>query len=75
MIVINYYTDKYTGNCQIRWAYILAIVGIFDALILAILAAVLATRYVRPTSEVYSNGSIYKGLISSDVFHENTKYK
>ena len=32
------------GLCQMRWAYILAIVGVFDILILAILAFVLAFR-------------------------------
>ena len=30
------------GNCEIRWAYILAIIGIIDCLFLAILAFVLA---------------------------------
>ena len=34
------------GTCGIRWAYILAIIGIFDAFILAILAFVLATKYI-----------------------------
>jgi len=31
------------GQCEMRWAYILAIIGIFDILILAILAFVLAS--------------------------------
>lgn len=35
------------ADCQIRWAYILGIVLIFDALILAILAFVLAARQAR----------------------------
>ena len=38
------------GQCGIRWAYILAIIGIFDALVLAILAFVLASRQAK---EVY----------------------
>ena len=35
------------ADCQIRWAYILGIVLIFDALILSILAFVLAARQAR----------------------------
>ncbi|RXM33319.1 Histone-lysine N-methyltransferase 2E [Acipenser ruthenus] len=38
-------TDKYTlGACSMRWAYILAIMGILDALILSFLAFVLGNR-------------------------------
>nr|XP_046193709.1 LHFPL tetraspan subfamily member 4 protein-like isoform X1 [Oncorhynchus gorbuscha] len=38
-------TGKYTlGNCSVRWAYILAIMGILDALILSFLAFVLGNR-------------------------------
>ncbi|XP_030077578.1 LHFPL tetraspan subfamily member 5 protein [Microcaecilia unicolor] len=37
--------DKYTlGACTVRWAYILAIIGILDALILSFLAFVLGNR-------------------------------
>ncbi|XP_077977124.1 LHFPL tetraspan subfamily member 5 protein-like isoform X2 [Glandiceps talaboti] len=32
------------GTCEIRWAYILAIIGVFDAAILGILAFILASR-------------------------------
>lgn len=32
------------GNCSVHWAYILAILGILDAAILATLAFVLANR-------------------------------
>lgn len=39
------YSGKYTlGNCSVRWAYILAIIGILDALILSFLAFVLGNR-------------------------------
>lgn len=38
----------YSGKCQIRWAYILAIIGIFDILFLCILAFVLARRQAPP---------------------------
>lgn len=38
-------TGKYAlGNCSVRWAYILAIIGILDALILSFLAFVLGNR-------------------------------
>ncbi|GAA6096198.1 LHFPL tetraspan subfamily member 3 protein isoform X1 [Tachysurus ichikawai] len=38
-------SGKYTlGNCSVRWAYILAIIGILDALILSFLAFVLGNR-------------------------------
>jgi hypothetical protein len=40
----------YAGKCQIRWAYILAIIGIFDILFLCILAFVLARRQASPYS-------------------------
>jgi len=35
------------GKCEMRWAYILAIIGIFDILVLAILAFLLAARHRR----------------------------
>lgn len=38
-------TGKYTlGKCSVRWAYILAIIGVLDALILSFLAFVLGNR-------------------------------
>ncbi|XP_037622426.1 LHFPL tetraspan subfamily member 4 protein isoform X2 [Sebastes umbrosus] len=38
-------TGRYAlGNCSVRWAYILAIIGILDALILSFLAFVLGNR-------------------------------
>jgi len=38
-------TDKYTlGNCTVRWAYILAIISILDALLLALLSFTLGNR-------------------------------
>ncbi|NXQ35023.1 LHPL5 protein, partial [Alaudala cheleensis] len=38
-------TDKYAlGACTVRWAYILCIIGILDALILSFLAFVLGNR-------------------------------
>ena len=41
-------TDSYSiGRCGVRWAFILAIIGIFDVFVLAILAFVMASRYAR----------------------------
>lgn len=40
--------DKYAlGRCGLRWAYLLAGIGCLDAIILATLAFILATRHVR----------------------------
>lgn len=40
--------DKFNpGACGIRWAYILAILSIFDSLVLSILAFVLASRFAK----------------------------
>lgn len=55
------------GQCDIRWAYLLAGIGCLDALILSILAFILATRHVKlqaePTYIAALNDSIYKGII------------
>jgi len=47
--------SKYNvGSCEIRWAYILAIVGIMDAFILAVLAFLLANRQAKLLPETYA---------------------
>jgi hypothetical protein len=52
------------GSCEIRWAYILAIVGILDAFILAVLAFLLANRQAKLLPETYAatlhNGTLHK---------------
>lgn len=41
-------SDAYdSGNCSILWAYILAIIAIFDGIVLAALAFVLAFKHVK----------------------------
>lgn len=40
-------TSYFSGKCAIRWAYILAIIGIFDIGFLATLALVLSRRQVN----------------------------
>lgn len=56
-------------NCGIRWAYILAIIGIVDVLVLAILAFVLAGRVAhKPYKHIHAGGSIANRCESSSVF-------
>ncbi|GFO44441.1 hypothetical protein PoB_007094600 [Plakobranchus ocellatus] len=51
------------GECDIRWAYILAILGIFDAAILAVLAFFLAAK--RAKIEIYSTaGTVTKSELN-----------
>ncbi|CAG2115073.1 unnamed protein product, partial [Medioppia subpectinata] len=59
--------DNYgSGQCGIRWAFILAIIGVVDCMVLSILAFVLGTRYVKLLPDQYlSNGSTYKGEVNS----------
>ncbi|KAK7065634.1 LHFPL tetraspan subfamily member 5 protein, partial [Halocaridina rubra] len=54
------------GECEIRWAYILAIIGVLDATVLSALAFVLATRHVKlqPEPEPIYGGSVYKGQMN-----------
>ena len=53
--------DKYSlGDCMLRWAYILAIIGVFDALVLAILAFVLSTRQAKWPEAAAYNGHLTK---------------
>lgn len=49
------------GDCKVRWAYALAIIGVFDALFLAILAFVLATRQPRKPNE--KGGFLTHGML------------
>ncbi len=48
------------GNCTIRWAYILCIIGIFDALVLSILAFVLSARQARWPENAGLTGALTK---------------
>ena len=41
------------GQCSIRWAYILAIIGVVDCGVLSILAFVLGTRYAKLLPDPY----------------------
>lgn len=55
-IVCGLQADKYDpGVCDIRWGFILAIVLVFDAFILSILAFVLAAKQANLMPEVYKS--------------------
>lgn len=54
------------GECGIRWAYVLAIIGVFDAVVLAALALVLATRTVKPhVQNIYTTPELYKSELGN----------
>lgn len=64
--------DYDPGQCGIRWAYILAVIGVADCVVLAALAFVLGTRYVKLLPDQYiSNGSVYKGEVNSAFMADN----
>lgn len=56
----------YPGQCGLRWAYILAMIGVADVLVLAALAFTLAVRHVKLLS-LQPYPIIYKGLIKSNT--------
>lgn len=61
-------TDKYTiGACSVRWAYILAIMGILDALILSFLAFVLGNRQDGLMSEELLGDSKINIILSEEL--------
>lgn len=64
--------DYDPGQCGIRWAYILAVIGVADCVVLSALAFVLGTRYVKLLPDQYiSNGSVYKGEVNSAFMADN----
>ena len=66
-------TSYYPGKCEIRWAYILAIIGIFDILFLAILALVLSRRQAnnfKLTSAISLNDSAFPNY--NTAFHADS---
>ncbi|KAK3574864.1 hypothetical protein QTP86_018332 [Hemibagrus guttatus] len=65
-------SGKYTlGNCSVRWAYILAIIGILDALILSFLAFVLGNRQSDfLQDEVKADNKVYR----EDIYRKSSKF-
>ena len=54
--------DFYPGQCGLRWAYILAMIGVADILVLSALAFTLAVRHVKLLSlQPYPVAALYKG--------------
>lgn len=61
----------YPGQCGLRWAYILAMIGVADVLVLAALAFTLAVRHVKLLS-LQPYPIIYKG--TCHVHQRNSYY-
>ncbi|KAG0712134.1 LHFPL tetraspan subfamily member 4 protein [Chionoecetes opilio] len=57
----------HVGECEVRWALVLAVIGVLDATVLATLAFVLASRHVKlqPEPEPLYGGSVYKGQMNT----------
>lgn len=70
----------HSGKCKIKWAYILAIIGIFDILILAILALVMSRRQasnyrIASTVSFVENGRTQSGETNSAYNVESSNRK
>lgn len=67
------------GQCSIRWAYILAIIGVVDCGVLSILAFVLGTRYAKLLPDPYSMNSgsslIGKGELNPTFITDQYNYR
>jgi len=65
--------DYKLGTCAIRWAMVLAVIALFDSVILGCLAFTLATRKLRLMEEpAYMNpSSMYQGEINPGYLGDN----
>ncbi|OBS79368.1 hypothetical protein A6R68_18228 [Neotoma lepida] len=64
-------TGKYSlGDCSVRWAYILAIIGILNALILSFLAFVLGNRQTDLLQEELKQENKGHGLLPGPCVEE-----
>ncbi|KPI98592.1 Lipoma HMGIC fusion partner-like 3 protein [Papilio xuthus] len=59
--------DQYNiGRCHVRWAYLLAVIGALDGIVLAALAFILATRHLKLQPDTaYPPPSLYKGEVNN----------
>ena len=57
----------YPGQCGLRWAYILALIGVADVMVLAALAFTLAVRHVKLLS--LQPFTVYKGINNYNLFN------
>jgi len=69
--------DYKLGTCSIRWGYVLACVGFFDAIILGCLAHTLAGKKMKIMEDIDQSyyqsraGSMYKGEINPGFLGDN----
>ena len=63
----------YPGQCGLRWAYILALIGVADVMVLAALAFTLAVRHVKLLS--LQPFTVYKGINNYNLFNLNLNFK
>lgn len=54
------------GQCSIRWAYILAIIGVVDCFVLSILAFVLGTRHTKLLPDQYMHHTMAQNTLNSN---------
>ncbi|KAK4010528.1 LHFPL tetraspan subfamily member 3 protein [Daphnia magna] len=62
----------YPGQCGLRWAYILAMIGVADVLVLAALAFTLAVRHVKLLS-LQPYPIIYKGEVNQGYVNDGQR--
>lgn len=53
------------GQCSIRWAYVLAMIGVLDCFVLSILAFVLGTRHTKLMSDQYLHQAMASSMHGS----------
>jgi Lipoma HMGIC fusion partner-like protein. len=61
------------GQCDIKWAYILAIIGCLDVIVLAILAFILATRHIKLQPEPLYGKRHTVGVVSPFAHYTHTQ--
>ena len=65
--------DYKLGSCGVRWAFALAVIALFDTIILGFLAFTLATKKLKVMLEepAYMNPSMYHGEINPGFMGDN----
>lgn len=59
------------GGCSVRWSFVLAIIACCDIVVLAVLAFVLGTRYIRLAPEPPYPSTVYKGEMNTGFVADN----
>ncbi|CAH1710474.1 LHFPL tetraspan subfamily member 3 protein [Aphis gossypii] len=60
------------GDCNFRWAYLLAVIASVDALILSALAFILATRHIKLQPEPLYASTLRKGELNSGYLGDSS---